>query len=414
MSEIKVTVIHLGARRYYILPYLFYKKGMLSSFHTDIYIKNSLLRAIVKQAAKSGIKIFNDLNSRYLPDLKKNKVKDYKWFALLLRFKLKRSPPNERNILKFSMNQDFNRRIMNNGLTDSNLIYTFPGEAFGVFNMIGNRAFKCLDQNSAPHYTEKKLLVEEREMWPNWELTPVHIDKNPYIEQEKQERSMADLIITPSDHVAKILESEGISRNKLRIIPYPTDLNLFPYKIRTNDKKPLKVLFLGRVTLLKGIPYLLEAARRLGPKLIQLRMVGEIDISSSKLVQYKDVATFTGLINRNLINKELDWADILCHPSLTEGQSLATNEALASGLPVICTPNSGSQVKDGIDGTIVSVRNIDALINAFNKYIYNREFLKWQSEQAIANRHRFDVLAYEKKLLTTLHNEFQSFVSNHA
>ena len=50
------------------------------------------------------------------------------------------------------------------------------------------------------------------------------------------------------------------------------------------------------------------------------------------------------------------------YPSLHEGSAFATYEALASGLPVIATPNTGSVVRDGIDGYLVPVRDVAALM----------------------------------------------------
>jgi len=38
-----------------------------------------------------------------------------------------------------------------------------------------------------------------------------------------------------------------------------------------------------------------------------------------------------------------------------------TYEALASGIPVITTPNAGSVVRDGVDGFIVPIRDVNAL-----------------------------------------------------
>src|SRR5206468_7856155 len=48
-------------------------------------------------------------------------------------------------------------------------------------------------------------------------------------------------------------------------------------------------------------------------------------------------------------------------PSIDEGSALVTYEAMACGLPSVVTVNAGSQVRDGIDGCIVAVRDIDKL-----------------------------------------------------
>jgi glycosyltransferase involved in cell wall biosynthesis len=48
-------------------------------------------------------------------------------------------------------------------------------------------------------------------------------------------------------------------------------------------------------------------------------------------------------------------------PSIEEGSALVTYEALASGLPVVATPNAGSVVQDGVQGFIVEAQNPPAL-----------------------------------------------------
>jgi len=49
-------------------------------------------------------------------------------------------------------------------------------------------------------------------------------------------------------------------------------------------------------------------------------------------------------------------------PSICEGSATSTYEALACGLPVIATPNTGSIVEDGVSGFIIPMRNVDAIV----------------------------------------------------
>ena len=54
-------------------------------------------------------------------------------------------------------------------------------------------------------------------------------------------------------------------------------------------------------------------------------------------------------------------ASVFVFPSLEEGGAKVTYEAMASGLPLITTHNSGSIVRDGVDGYIVPIRDAAAL-----------------------------------------------------
>jgi glycosyltransferase involved in cell wall biosynthesis len=56
-------------------------------------------------------------------------------------------------------------------------------------------------------------------------------------------------------------------------------------------------------------------------------------------------------------------ADAFVYPSLHEGSAFVTYEALASGLPVITTPNAGSVVRDGEEGYVVPIRDVDAIVD---------------------------------------------------
>jgi glycosyltransferase involved in cell wall biosynthesis len=56
---------------------------------------------------------------------------------------------------------------------------------------------------------------------------------------------------------------------------------------------------------------------------------------------------------------------MLAFPSFAEGSAYVTYEALASGLPVVTTPNAaGSVVRHGRDGFIVPARSIEGLMSS--------------------------------------------------
>ena len=54
---------------------------------------------------------------------------------------------------------------------------------------------------------------------------------------------------------------------------------------------------------------------------------------------------------------------IFCLPSIEDGMGYVLLEAKACGLPVICTTNTGAEdiVREGIDGFVVPIRDVDAL-----------------------------------------------------
>ena len=89
--------------------------------------------------------------------------------------------------------------------------------------------------------------------------------------------------------------------------------------------------------------------------------MGLIAGSGRGIAQYRDYFTYRTHVPHIEMPRLFRQADIFVFPSLHEGSALCTYEALACGLPVITTANSGSVVRHGIDGFIVPIRDVEAL-----------------------------------------------------
>jgi glycosyltransferase involved in cell wall biosynthesis len=86
---------------------------------------------------------------------------------------------------------------------------------------------------------------------------------------------------------------------------------------------------------------------------------------------------------------------------LCEGSATLTYEALAAGLPVICTPNTGSVVTDGLDGFIVPAGDHDTIaarVAEFSK----PDVLEAMSAAALATGNKFTLDAYSRRALAAL------------
>jgi glycosyltransferase involved in cell wall biosynthesis len=119
--------------------------------------------------------------------------------------------------------------------------------------------------------------------------------------------------------------------------------------------------FVGHLHLRKGIPYFCEVARRLRGSGIKFVLVGPIYIEQSVADAHRDVVEIVGPVPRPQVVDWLRKFDVLLFPSTCEGSSSAVTEAMASGLPVVCSPNSGSVVRHGTDGFITPYDNVEAM-----------------------------------------------------
>src|SRR5262249_3850951 len=97
------------------------------------------------------------------------------------------------------------------------------------------------------------------------------------------------------------------------------------------------------------------------------RMVGTINVLPAARAALAADVELTGPVPRSEIPGHYAWADVFLLPSICEGSATVTYEALAAGLPVVCTPNTGSVVRDGVDGFVVPAGDTDALVGRLDQ-----------------------------------------------
>lgn len=145
---------------------------------------------------------------------------------------------------------------------------------------------------------------------------------------------------------------------------------------------PLRVLSIGRLHWNKGFDDSLRAVARLvgSGRPVEYRIAGE-GLEREKLsflahqLNLGPSASLLGVQRQDQILDQLEWADVLLLPSLSEGISNAVLEAMASGLPVIATRCGGMEevIDTGHDGYLVDVGDIDAMADRLDAIAEDRE-----------------------------------------
>ena len=163
----------------------------------------------------------------------------------------------------------------------------------------------------------------------------------------------------------------------------------------------LRVLTVGTLSLRKGTPYLLETAKRLKEQ-AAFRAVGAITLRPEVNAEIGRYVNLIGPVPRAEIAQHYSWADVFFLPSLNEGSAAATYEALSSGLPVICTPNAGSIVRDGVDGFIVEPRDVDVMVERLMLLHSSQSLRKEMMHNARQRATEFNSRSYGERLLAAL------------
>lgn len=253
----------------------------------------------------------------------------------------------------------------------------------GDVQRLGGR-YIC-DRGSTHLRYQMRLLAEEYDR-AGIALEPVH---PRMIAREEAEYAKADAITVPSHFAARSFVESGVDPTKLHVIPYGVDLEYFQPTVPSDPD--FRVLFVGQLSVRKGIGYLLKAFRQAKLPGARLVFVGSPTGETKALLgndPLEDVE-FTGAISREQVAAQMSRASVMVLPSVEEGMAMVQAQALACGCPVIATVNSGAEdlFEDGKEGFIVPARDADAIARALTLLYRDRDLLHAMSQ---AGRQRME------------------------
>jgi glycosyltransferase involved in cell wall biosynthesis len=262
-------------------------------------------------------------------------------------------------------------------------------------------AAAIVDSGSNHRFFREELLNEE------YRRFGLEISKDPeYVRRSVlEELDLADHIFVVTDFAKETYERAGIDGRKICVLGRGADLARFS----PGDEKDnvFRVLFAGRIGIRKGVQYLLEAWKGLDLKNAELVLLGSVDHNFRSVVsQYSDLrnVVFTGFLkNPEAVYKK---ASIFAFPSLEEGGAKVTYEAMASGLPLIATENSGSVMRDGIDGFLVPIRDSKALGEKILYFYEQREEIRRMGANADEQVKQYSWERYQERLIDTYRSLF--------
>ena len=172
----------------------------------------------------------------------------------------------------------------------------------------------------------------------------------------------AAAITTPTRRAADFLERNTRRRG---VIPVSCGLRASDYTADLSPRSSNELVFVGRVTLEKEIDVIVQALARLNASLdARLTIVGDGDQRKSleKLARDLGVAdrvTFTGRVTDAELRAHLTRSSVFVIASIAELQSIATMEAMASGLPILAANAMALPhlVEEGVNGYLFEPGN---------------------------------------------------------
>jgi len=234
---------------------------------------------------------------------------------------------------------------------------------------------------------------------------------------EAETAKHATLIVTISKYsFEKIRQYYGIKMENVRIVPNGVDIEIFRKLTNKEASRQLFglnnepcVLFVGSLIPRKGLPFLIEAAKKIVKEKnkTQFIIVGEGPLKKYLVdsIEARNLSSnfrFLGNLKDDNLSILYNCADVFVLPSIQEGQGIVLLEAQACAMPVVAFDIGGvnEAVRNGETGFLIKLGDADEFANAVLKLISDktlREKIGGNGRKFIEENFTWDICA--QKLL---------------
>lgn len=260
-------------------------------------------------------------------------------------------------------------------LPECGLVTALSGSGLRVGELIQQRGGIYVCDRGSSHILWAKRALEDE--YRSLGFQHEWVDQR-LIDKEQAEYALADAITLPSRFTLRTFVEMGIPPDKLRLVPYGVNLSVFQQSV---ERAPhFRVLFVGALSVRKGLHYLLDAFRRARLPGSELVLVGgATDVTAPLLRRYPiENLVMTGHVARDAVVHEMSRASVMVLPSIEEGLARVLAQALACGCPVIASANTGAGdlFHDGREGFIIPSHDVEALVDRLTRLYRDRELLR--------------------------------------
>lgn len=175
----------------------------------------------------------------------------------------------------------------------------------------------------------------------------------------------ADVLLVNSNFVKDTFIENGYNKDRISVVYLGVRDDFFNLKQSYKIEETIKILFTGAFSFRKGAEYILRALIELD-KLnfpYQMTVVGSYDEANLLMEKFKPKnIQFLGHVPQEELKYFLKNSDLYLFPSLCEGCASSGMEAMAAGLPVIATMESGFPIVNNENGLIIPSKNIETIV----------------------------------------------------
>jgi glycosyltransferase involved in cell wall biosynthesis len=245
-------------------------------------------------------------------------------------------------------------------LSDADILISWSGASLeAIIEAKKNNVITILERGSCHYSLQMNLLVEEYAR-----MGKVFNPNYPVWQRELLEYELTDFISIPSIFAKKSFIEYGIPESKLLVNPYGVDLTSF--KQTPKEDSVFRVVYAGALSFRKGAQYLLQVFYELDLPNSELWHLGFVAEELKPIVKkyQSDKIKYLGHKPQNELHKYYSQGSVFVLMSLEDGFGMVIPQAMACGLPLIATNNTGGSdliTQDGEEGFVINIRDTEAL-----------------------------------------------------
>ena len=377
-----IIVAHPNQQHSFRLSEALKRENYLHTFLTTSFITVKRMRIVSLFVREPFLSKFRRKGNKNIEPLVETK---YKFLGLLYYVCLRISNQLSCRIYPILCNK-FGQYVAKYAIEQNcTAVIMFDYTAYSCFKYLKEHApqiIRILDMSSIPAKDIDEILCEQEKNGRGiYFIKNRRRYKKEYCELSEKELEYANYFFTPSGYVkGKLSKRKYITEGQIITAEYGIDLTSFRFIKRDFECDTLNLVFVGRIEGPKGILVLIETCDRLFEKHknFVLNLIGPNYLDDD--IVKRPYIKFYGFLNKEQLINTLGKMHLFVLPSLWEGKSQSTLEAISTGLPVVVSDSCGVDeiINKSQVGYVYSGE--DELYNILDRIIDNRNALKQMSE----------------------------------